>query len=340
MRPYEYVRASSLDDAVAMAADDRPRVSAPDGGAMIYAGGTTMLDLMKHKVFQPDRVVDILRLEQPGLRAIRVDGDTLRLGALVTMHDAAENEDVRRLAPVLSESLWLAASQQLRYMATLGGNVLQRTRCPYYRDPSWKACNKREPGSGCAMVGGVNRLAAVLGTSNDCIAMYPGDWAQALVAFDATVKTMGPDGPRTFPFGDLHRLPGNTPHEETTLAPGEIITGYSVPLTAALRRSIYIKARDRESYAFANASAATGLEMDGDTVVDVRLGLGGVASVPWRATNAEDYLRGRVLTANTAAEAGRIAFEDARTFEHNAFKTALGPNVIVKALTALMAMED
>ena len=339
MKPFTYERPGTVEAAVRLASDGAARVSAPDAGTMIYAGGTTMLDLMKLDVVRPDRIVDITAMTDATLRRIRLSDGRLRIGALVTMHEAAENDEVKANAPVLSESLWLAASQQLRHMATLGGNVLQRTRCPYFRDPSWPQCNKRDPGSGCAMKGGVNRLAAVLGTSEDCIAMYPGDWAQGLVAFDAEVETMGPEGPRVIPFAKLHLLPGDTPHVETSLRPGEVITGYAVPLTPALKRSLYLKARDRESYAFANASAAVGLEMEGDMVKDVRIGLGGVASVPWRAREAEAMLRGQPLTEANAKAAGAAAFEGARTYEHNAFKTVLGPNVVAKALMILKTME-
>ena len=347
MRPFTYERPERAADAARLASNDGARrVSAPREGAVLYAGGTTMLDLMKLDVAAPERLVDVTRLTDPGLREIRVESgaggpDTLHLGALVTMHEAAEHAGVKSRAPVLSESLWLAASQQLRHMATLGGNVMQRTRCPYYRDPSWAACNKRDPGSGCAARGGVNRLHAVLGTSEACAATYPGDWAQALVAFDATVDVTGPSGERTLPFAELHRLPGDTPELETNLGPGELITGYAVPLVPALARSIYIKARDRESYAFANASAAAGLELedDGETVKEVRLGLGGVATVPWRAREAEEVLRGQALTEALARRAGEAAFANAEPLEHNGFKPALGANVIVKALMALKSLE-
>ena len=341
MRPFVYERPETVGAAARRAGDAAERVSAPASGPVIYAGGTTMLDLMKLGVARPERVVDVTALTDPALRRIRIDGSTLRLGSLVTMYDAAEHADVKARAPVLSESLWLAASQQLRHMATLGGNVLQRTRCPYYRDPSWAACNKRDPGSGCAMRGGVNRLAAVLGTSEACVAMYPGDWAQALIAFDATVQVIGPGGGRTLPFAELHRAPGDTPELETNLGPGEIIVGYAVPLTPAVERSIYLKARDRESYAFANASAAVGLELeaDGETVREVRIGLGGVASRPWRASEAEDLLTGGPLTEENARRAGEPAFEGAEPLEHNAFKVPLAIEVIAKALTTLKALE-
>jgi xanthine dehydrogenase YagS FAD-binding subunit len=333
MQPFYYDRPQTVDDASRLATETQ--------GSVLYAGGTTLYDLMKLNVIQPARVIDITRLSDESLRTIEIRNNTLRFGALVSMATAAEHPQVKRLAPVLSESLWLAASPQIRHMARLGGNVLQHTRCPYYRDPTWQACNKRNPGSGCAAIGGVNRLHAVLGTSDACIAMYPGDWAQGLIAFDAQVEVEGPKGARAIPFAKLHRLPGNTPHIETTLEAGEVIRHIVVPLNPALERSLYIKARDRESYAFANASAAVGLALadDGETVDDVRIGLGGVATVPWRARQAENHLKGKPLTLENARAAAEVAFADAQTFEHNAFKVHLGINVIVKALTTLKQLE-
>ena len=351
MRPFAYDRPTTLSRAVEMASAD---------GAMIYAGGTTMLDLMKLGVYRPARVVDVTFLQDPAMRAIRVQGDPenggrLRFGALVSMHEAAENENVKRLAPAMSESLWLAASSQLRHMATLGGNVMQRTRDPYFRDPSWtqlveaEGSRSSDGGYGNTPYGDgrltkvqqPTRLSAVLGVTETDTASYPGDWAQSLVAFDATVEIEGPRGARTMPFARLHIAPADKRSETdyARLDPGDIITGFTVPLTPALRRSIYIKARDRESYAFANASAAVGLEMDGDTVREVRVGLGGVATVPWRSREAENALRGRELTEENALAAGRAAFANAVTHEHNAFKPALGANVVAKALMTLKEME-
>ena len=326
MEPFRYERPTTLEDAVRLAAEE---------GAMVYAGGTTMLDLMKLGVYRPATVVDVTRLEVPAMRRIAVEGGTLRLGALVSMNDAAEDETVIARAPVLSESLWLAASQQLRHMATLGGNVMQRTRDPYFRDPRWleltDAAAPAAGGDGAAYgvtpygdgrltaVRQPTRLSAVLGTTEDDTASYPGDWAQSLVAFDARVEAEGPDGAREMPFEELHVRPADKRHEGeyVRLAPGEIITGFTVPLTPALERSIYIKARDRESYAFANASVALGLEMeaDGETVREAHLGLGGVATVPWRAREAEAALRGERLTEENARAAGEAAFAAAVTHE-------------------------
>ena len=333
MRPYTYETAADPEDAAR-------RASRP--GAMIYAGGTTMLDLMKLGVYQPEHVVDITRMQGDSLRAIRERGGFLQLGALVTMHEAAENDLVKRRAPVVSESLWLAASQQLRHMATLGGNVLQRTRDPYFRDPSWQAVISRNDPRDSGEPEGANRLGAVLGTTPDFCASYPGDFAQSLVAFDTIVEIQGPTEARRMAFADLHVLPSerSRPDEVTRLAPGEVITSFLVPITPALARSTYTKVRDRDSYAFANASCAGGIEFEGDgrTVRDVRLGLGGVATVPWRARDAEDFLRGRVLTPDTARQTGEAAFASARTFHHNAFKVPLGADTIAKTLITLQTL--
>ncbi len=319
MLPFTYERPKSLDDAVEMLGD----------GALPLAGGTTMVDLMKLYVLHPPRLVDINGL--PGLDAIEETNDAIRFGALVRMGQAAEQTTLKRDYPALSEALWLAASPQIRNMASLGGNVLQRTRCPYFRDTSYK-CNRREPGSGCDAIGGINRLHAVLGTSDACIASYPGDWAVALIAFDAEVETLSKEGKRTFPFKDLHREPGDRPQDVHNLKPGEIVTAITVKKTPLGRASTYYKVRDRESYAFANASAAAALVMDGDTVKDVRLGLGGVASVPWRAVEAEEGLKGGPLNEDTARKAGETAFKDVKTYEHNAFKVPLGIETVTAAL--------
>ncbi|KIT14386.1 FAD binding domain-containing protein [Jannaschia aquimarina] len=344
MRTFAYERATSL----AQAAE---RASEP--GAMLYAGGTTMLDLIKLGVYRPQRVIDITFLEDPALRTIEVAGGTLRLGALVKMNQAAEDATVKDRAPVLSESLWLAATQQLRHMATLGGNVMQRTRDTYFRHPDWldladgdaaevETYGNTPYGDGrLTTVRQPTRLSAVLGTTETDTASYPGDFAQGLVAFDAVIEITGPDGAREMPFADLHVRPADKANEGdyARLAPGEVITAFRVPLSPALARSTYVKARDRASYAFANASAAVGLEMDGDAVADVRIGLGGVATVPWRAAAAEDVLRGGPLTEETMRAAAEAAFADAVTHEANAFKVPLGRNVIVQALTTLTRME-
>jgi xanthine dehydrogenase YagS FAD-binding subunit len=223
-------------------------------------------------------------------------------------------------------------------MATLGGNVLQRTRCSYFRETLYP-CNKRNPGSGCAAMEGVNRLHAVLGTSSACIATYPGDWAQGLIALDAQVEVLGLKGRRTLSFGALHREPGTTPHIDTNLEPGELITAFTVPAGPHTKRSLYVKIRDRESYEFALASAAIALDLNGDRTRDVRIALGGVATKPWRALEAEDILRGQDLTPEIMARAADAAFAQASPREHNAFKVPLGKETVIRALMQAKAME-
>ncbi len=325
MKSFAYSSPANVGDASEAARAD---------GTLVIAGGTTLVDLMKIGVLEPDAVVDISRIGS--LEGYDVGADRMRFGALAKMSTVADDEAVIDAFPALSEALWKAASPQLRNVATLGGNILQRTRCPYFRDTAYAQCNKRNPGSGCAALeGGETGLHAIFGGSQSCVAMYPGDFAQVLVAFDAEVTAEGAGGSRTIPFADLHVPPGDTPEVETVLKPGEIVTEISVPVIPAMANSLYLKARDRESYAFASASAAVGVEMEGDVVRDVRIGLGGVASVPWRATAAEDSLRGQPLTEETAREAGRIAFQDADPLEGSAYKIALGADVVAGALMTL-----
>jgi xanthine dehydrogenase YagS FAD-binding subunit len=233
---------------------------------------------------------------------------------------------------VVAQSLELAASPQIRNMASLGGNVLQRTRCTYFRDVSYANCNKRNPGSGCAALEGINRAHAVLGASDNCIASYPGDFAQALIALDATVEVSGPNGSRTLPFADLHRQPGDTPHVETVLKPGELITAFHLPHRPWLRRSLYLKVRDRQSYEFALASAAVALDLQDGKVREARIALGGVATVPWRARNAEMALQGQSLEDDVLQGAADTAFAEAAPRGHNAFKVELGRRTLVRAL--------
>ena len=262
----------------------------------------------------------------------------LRLGALVTMAQAASDPRVLRDYPVLAQSLSLAASAQLRNMATLGGNALQRTRCEYFRNTAVANCNKRDPGSGCAAIGGVNRGHAILGASEDCIATYAGDFAQALIALDATVEIANGGAKRAIPFAELHRLPGETPHIENNLQPGDVIVAYMIPNAPDARRSLYLKIRDRQSYQFALASAAVAMDLQGGVVRGARIALGGVATVPWRAHEAEQYLAGKTLDENAAEEAARRAFAGAQPLKHNAFKVALGRQTLARALLAAGAM--
>ncbi len=339
MRAFTYDRAPS-EAAAILAASRLAQLPSVQGRAPVeyLAGGTTLIDLMKLDVMRPAKVVDLGALAGAH-DAISVTPDGVRLGAMVRMATAADHPEIVKTYPVISQSLQLAASAQLRNMATLGGNVLQRTRCPYFRDISWAACNKRDPGSGCAAMGGVNRQHAILGGSSDCIATYPGDFAQSLIALDATVNAVGSAGARTIPFAALHRLPGATPNVETVLAPGELITSFNIPAGPWTRRSLYLKIRDRQSYEFALASAAVALDMDGSKVREARIALGGVATIPWRSREAENALAGKDLTEETAQAAARAAFANARPRTHNAFKVALGQSTLVRALMQAKDME-
>lgn len=324
MRAFGYARAETPAAAVQLASDSETQ---------FLAGGTTLLDLMKLDVMRPRHVVDVNDLARDFGR-IESGLDGLELGAFARMSEAAEHPDVRRDYPVIAQSLDLAASQQIRNMATLGGNVLQRTRCPYFRDTSWLACNKRASGSGCAALGGVNRKHAVLGASESCIATYPGDFAQALIALDAQVHIAGRPGIRTLPFEALHVLPERSPEIETVLQPGDLILGFTVPAAPWTRRSLYLKIRDRESYEFALASAAVALDLDGGTVREARIALGGVATKPWRAREAEAALKDLRLDGKSAARASEAAFASAVTHGGNDAKPELGRRTLVRALLA------
>ena len=338
MRPFMFERVDSPAAAVRAGAATQA-ASVLQNPAQYLAGGTTLLDLMKLDVMRPQTVVDINAIETTALGKIEASRNGLRLGALVRMADAAEHPAILRDCPVIAQSLKLAASQQIRNMASLGGNVLQRTRCTYFRDTSYADCNKRNPGSGCAAMEGVNRIHAVLGVSEACIATYPGDFAQALIALDATVDIVGPGGNRTIPFASLHRPPGDSPDVETTLRPGEMIAGFDVPVAPWMRRSLYLKIRDRESYEFAVAAAAVALDVQDAMVVDSRIALGGVATVPWRAKAAEDVLRGQPVDDHIFDAAAEVAFSGARGRTHNSFKIALGKRTVARALRRAAAMD-
>ncbi len=320
MHPFTYHRATSVDDALRAAALP---------GAALLAGGTTMVDLMRGELTAPSSVVDIGRLAE--LSGFDTGGKTLRFGALARMADVAEDARLKAHYPALAESLQLAASQQLRIAATVGGNILQRTRCSYFRDGT-SACNKRQPGSGCAALHGDTRDMALFGASQQCIATYPGDWGATLAAFDTSVEIASGEGRRTIPFAELHRPYGDDPARETVLQQGEIITAILVEATPAGRRSTYLKVRDRRSYAYAVVSAAVALDMDGDTITEARVALGGVASKPWRSTAAGDLLKGQKLTRDLAFAAGTAAFRDAQPRGDNAFKIELGRNAVAKAV--------
>jgi xanthine dehydrogenase YagS FAD-binding subunit len=343
VRPFTYHRVDSAEAAAKAAhgaihgqvAADVPSVHRP---AQFIAGGTNMVDYMALDVVRPEVLIDLNRLPSSRYGRIEAGPQGLRLGALVRMAQAEDHPLVRSQYPVIHEALQLAASRQIRNMASLGGNVLQRTRCEYFRETSW-ACNKRNPGSGCAAIDGCNREHAILGTSPHCIAAYPGDFAQALIALDGSVETVGrAAGPRAIRFADLHRLPGDAPQLETILEPGELITAITVPSGPWTARSHYLKIRDRQSYQFALTAAAVALDLQGETVREARIALGGVATVPWRAREAEASLRGQVLDEASAARAADIAFSGARTARHNAYKVPLGKATLVRALLEARAM--
>ena len=295
----------------------------------VLAGGTTLVDLMKNGVERPQRLIDVTSIRE--LNDFAIDGDELCFGALVRMSTVADHPEIKRRHPILSEALWRGASQQLRNMATLGGNVLQRTRCAYFRDPQYP-CNKREPGTGCAAIDGINRGHALLGTSEFCIAVYPGDWATALAAVDASFDTMSPRGARTISIHHLHVEPGRSPDVEHTLAADELIVRTRIPTRSVYRASTYHKIRDRASYAFALASAAVALDIQGDVVRDARIAIGGVATRPWRARDAEQSLIGRRLDERAARHAGELAYVNAQTTPQNAFRVPLGIAAVERAL--------
>jgi xanthine dehydrogenase YagS FAD-binding subunit len=336
VRPFHYERALTAAAAVRAGSDGGSGIPTL-AGTQFIAGGTTMLDLMKLDTMRPQKLIDLLDLS-PRYAFIRHNERGLQLGALTRMQTVADDPHVNALYPVIAQSLQLAASAQLRNMATLGGNVLQRTRCNYFRNADWPACNKRMPGSGCSALDGVSRKHAVLGVSDSCISAYPGDFAQALVALAATVDLLGPAGRRSLPFESLH-LGAERPERETVLRPGELITSFNVPAGPWTQRSLYLKVRDRESYEFALASAAVALHLEGDRVIEARIALGGVAYRPWRAHEAEAALTGRSLDEQTAEVAARAAFAAAITRAGNAFKPEIGRRTLVRALLQAQTLE-
>ena len=326
MIAFDYITASDLDGAIR------------DGSAAatrFIAGGTTLVDLMKLGVENPSRVVDLntLRRRDDSMSGVTdLTNGGIRLGALAHMSDVAWDPRVKERFPLVSQALLLAASGQLRNMATMGGNVLQRTRCPYFRDTA-TACNKREPGSGCSALHGLTRSHAILGTSDKCIATHPSDLAVAFAALDATVNVRGTSGARMIRFADLHTLPGQHPERETTLRPGDLITSIDLPAIAFARKSMYLKVRDRASFAFALASAAVALDIQSGTIRDARVGLGGIATKPWRSREAEHALIGKPATHATFVAAANAALAGAAPHKDNAFKVELAKRTLVRALT-------
>ncbi|MEV4800487.1 xanthine dehydrogenase family protein subunit M [Nonomuraea sp. NPDC049421] len=307
------------------------RAATNTAGATYVAGGTDLLNLMRDGAEAHDHLIDVNRLN---LASITAGSGALRIGAAARMRQVAEHAGVREEFPVLSEALLASASPQVRNMASIGGNLLQRTRCGYFRDAG-SACNKRVPGSGCPAITGQNRSHAVLGGSEHCIATHPSDLAVALTALEATVHLLGPGGERAVPIADFYLLPGSTPDQETAMRPGELITRVDVPRTDLAGRSRYLKLRDRATFEFAVVSVAAALRTRGGVVRDVRLAFGGVGTRPWRDTRVEAALRGRPLTPQAIQEAGRLLVAEAKPYEGNAFKVELVQRALVSILGEL-----
>jgi xanthine dehydrogenase YagS FAD-binding subunit len=322
MIDFEYARASDVADAV--------RRIASDPTAKFIAGGTNLIDLMKGNVERPSRLIDISRLPLKTVEKTAAGG--VVIGALVPNSDLSYHPLIEQQYPLLASAIRAGASQQLRNMASTGGNLLQRTRCYYFYDTA-TPCNKREPGSGCSAIKGLNRMHAILGTSDACIATHPSDMCVGLAALEAKVHVMGPGGERTIVFEDFHRLPGETPHLDTNLHPDEIVTTIELPARGFATNYTYLKIRDRLSYAFALVSVAAALELDGGTITEARLALGGVAHKPWRDPAAEAALRGQAGDQTSFARAADLLLRDAKGFAHNAFKIDLARRAIVRALT-------
>ena len=321
MRPFKYARATDPDGAAgAVAANPQ---------AKFLAGGTNLLDLMKEDVERPNELVDLTRLK---LTEIRASGGGVLIGALATNTDTANHPLIRRNYPLLTQAIVAGASGQLRNMATNGGNLLQRTRCQYFYDTALP-CNKREPGTGCGAREGLNRIHAILGWSEMCVATYPGDMANALYALDALVRVRGPEGrERTIPINEFHRLPGDTPERDTNLEHGELIEAIELPRSTFAKNSYYLKVRDRASYAFALVAVAAGLELERGTIRQARVVLGSVAHKPWRSREAEAALAGKPASEESFRQAAELTLQDAKPLAHNGYKVELGKRAIVRAL--------
>lgn len=322
MNNFHYSRATDVADALSQIA--------ADASAKFIAGGTNLVDLMKYDVEHPSRLIDISHL--PLAKVEETADGGLRIGALVPNSDLAWHPLVMERYPLLSSAILAGASAQLRNMASTGGNLLQRTRCFYFYDVA-TPCNKRDPGSGCSAKDGINRINAILGTSDACIATHPSDMCVALAVLDAKVHVAGPNGERAIAMADFHRLPGDTPQRDTNLDPNEIITAIELPAPGFNTHYTYLKIRDRLSYAFALVSVAAALKMDNGTIHDARLALGGVAHKPWRNPKAEAALNGQPATHNTFARAADVVLHEAKGFGHNTFKIGLARRVIIRALT-------
>jgi xanthine dehydrogenase YagS FAD-binding subunit len=327
MKPFEYVATASADEAV-----QRMNLTP---GANYVAGGTNLIDLWKYNIVQPAMLIDVSK--KSGKEAVieQEDGSVL-LNAFGTNADTAYHPVIESRYPLLSKAILAGASAQIRNMATNGGNLLQRTRCYYFYDTA-TPCNKRSPGTGCSAIGGYNRIMAILGTSEQCIAVFPSDMCVALAALNAAVHVLGPAGPRVIPFADFHRLPGNTPEKDNNLQPGELITHIILPPEKFNQHYSYLKIRDRNSYAFALVSVATAFEMDGELIKHARIAMGGVAHKPWRVMAAEYFLQGKPAIKEHFGTAADILLEGAVGFEHNAFKLTLAKKSIIR--NCLMALE-
>jgi len=321
MNRFSYARAVDVADAISEVSRD--------AAAKFIAGGTNLIDLMKENVARPKRLIDITRL--PLNRIQETPDGGLRLGALVTNAETAYHPQVEKRYPLLSRAILSGASPQLRNMATNGGNLLQRTRCYYFYDTA-TPCNKREPGAGCSAIEGFNRIHAVLGASDHCIAVHPSDMCVALNALEAVVRVTGKKGERSIPIADFHRLPGDTPDIDTNLAGDEIITSIDLPAKGFAEHHAYLKVRDRRSFAFALVSVAVALELSEDTITEARIALGGVAHKPWRDTETESLLNGKPASRENFEIVAEATMRGARGFEHNAFKIELAKRAIVRAL--------
>jgi xanthine dehydrogenase YagS FAD-binding subunit len=324
MKTFDYTRANSTEEAISV-------INKLDT-AMFLGGGTNLIDLMKEGVEQPDHLIDVTRLSFSAIEELPDGG--VRIGAMARNSDTANHPLIRQRYPVLSQAFLAGASPQLRNMATVGGNLMQRTRCYYFTDTAMP-CNKREPGSGCAAIEGYNRIHAILGASQQCIATHPSDMCVALAALDAVVRVQGANGEREIALVDFHRLPGDTPEIETELQPGELITAIDLPANDRANKSYYLKVRDRTSYAFALVSVAAVLELQNNTIQNARIAMGGVAHKPWRATETEAMLVGKPANEDTFRQAAEITLAEAQTYEHNAFKVELGKRAIVRALSTV-----
>jgi xanthine dehydrogenase YagS FAD-binding subunit len=320
MNQFDYIRATTQQSAIG--------ALAKDNGAAFLAGGTNLIDLMKKGVTAPSRLVDINNLP---LVSVEKTANGIRIGALAKNSDVSEHALVIKDFPLLSMAFKAGASPQLRNMATVGGNMMQRTRCGYFYDTAMP-CNKREPGTGCGAMGGYNRMHAIFGASDKCIAVHPSDMCVALAALDATVTVVGPKGERKIPFADFHRLPGDMPEKDNNLQKGELITGITIPNNNFAAHSYYLKIRDRASYAFALVSVAAALDIKGNTIQEARLAMGGVAHKPWRLTESEKALKGQPATEASFQKAAEIAMKNAKGYGFNNFKLKMAPNAIVEAL--------